>query len=92
MSQLIRYGFDYNGSKEQLEDERYMWLFKIISAEVGEPVENLIHVASQAIYTGFKRINGDGIANLLPSRSEMGLPELGSVDFKIHYLAAIKKD
>ena len=92
MSQLIRYGFDINGSDQQLTNQGFKLLFERIAAEIQEPVEKLVHVAWQSVNTGFKRKYGDNVKILLPSRKAMGLPELGSDQFSKVYLTAIQKE
>lgn len=90
ISRMIYHGFKINGDKDQPSYDYFKKLISEISKEIGEPVENVLHVIRQALKTKFKRVGNDAVI-LLPSRTEMGLPELGSIDFETLYLDAIRK-
>lgn len=91
MSYLVRMGLNYNGDPSQLENEHIKYYIAELAAAIDEPVEAVTHVAEQSLKTAFKRVYGDDVPSLLPSRFELGLPEVGSENFEEIYLAAIKK-
>lgn len=91
ISRLLQYGFDCNGSRSQLKVTKYVLLIADIAKEIDEPCENVQHIASQALRTTHKRKYGHNVANLLSSRGDMGLPEIGTGDFNRLYFDAIKK-
>jgi NAD+ synthase len=89
ISRMMYYGLDINGDYNQKEfDYLYTEQIQIIAKEINEPVENVRHVVEQSLKTAFKRV-GDEAVILLPSRTEMHLPELGTFDFERLYLRAI---
>lgn len=91
VSRLIQEGFNCNGEKSQLKLNKYLRLFEVIANEIGETANKVYNIAAKTVSSAFKRVNGDGVANLLPDRDEMGLPKLGTNDFNQLYLRAIKK-
>lgn len=89
ISRLMSEGFKINGSLAQLTEKRFLFFINQISQEIQESSVDVLHVATQSLKTAFKRKYGDDVLNLLPERTNMGLPLLGSVNFNRQYLDAI---
>lgn len=90
ISRLMSEGFKVNGNMAQLTEKKYQLLMTQISQEIQESSDIVLHVATQCLKTAFKRKYGDDVLNLLPDRSNMGLPLLGSENFNRQYLYAIR--
>jgi NAD+ synthase len=89
ISRAIYHGLSINGKIEQLERLELRKNIDVFAKEINESVENVLHVIRQSLKTKFKRV-GDEAVILLPSRTEMGLPELGTYAFERTYLKAIQ--
>lgn len=91
VSRLYQEGLNYNGDISLIKTQRCRKIIDLIAGEITESVENVTHVVRQTLGTAFKRKYGDDVINLLPQRGNMGLPNLGSENFRREYLAAINK-
>lgn len=91
VSRLYQEGLNYNGDISLIKTQRCRKIIDQIAGEISESVENVTHVVKQTLGTAFKRKYGDDVINLLPQRGNMGLPNLGSENFRREYLAAINK-
>jgi len=92
MSRFIQFGLDTNGSVDQLLEVKYLEFAISVAKEIDENWEMVTSVVKQCLKTAFKRRYGENVANLLPSRLEMGLYRIGTNRFNELYLAAIKKE
>lgn len=92
ISRFIQNKFKTEGKFGQLEKKKFIKLIKTVSEEIDRPEENILKVLQQSLKTSYKRRFGDNVAHLLPSRTDMKLPELGSEKFNAVYLKAIKKN
>lgn len=90
LSRMLEAGFDTEGSSEQMVYQQFVLQTASIADELSVPIAKVRKVLWQALKTGFKRRYGINVANLLPSRTELGLPELGTPEFSTLYLRAIR--
>jgi NAD+ synthetase len=89
MSRFTLAGFDLNGKMSQLDTLAADDLIPELARETGQPEEKVEKVIRQALRTAYKRRYGDNVLHLLPSRTELGLPDFGTDEFNQTYLAAI---
>ena len=90
ISRFLENGYDHNGSYKQILNKKFDDLLKLVSNEIGEPEEITIKCLRQMARTTFKRKYGENVADLLPDRLEMGLPQIGTPEFNAVYLKAIE--
>jgi NAD+ synthase len=92
ISRFIQNGLDTQGHIDQLESDVFIKLTKFVSQEICRSEDQVTFVLKQCLKTAFKRRYGNSVACLLPNRSELELPEIGTVEFNDLYLAAIQKN
>lgn len=90
VSKYINAGLDPNGSMQLLETKVCSNLILELSKELKVGDKIIKGVINQMLKTSFKRKYGENVSVLLPSRTEMGLPEIGSTDFNNLYRKAIR--
>lgn len=91
ISRFQECGFDINGGWEQFDQPLFQQLVYTVATEINVIPDQVQAILNQAVKTRAKRKYGDNVAHLLPSRTELGLPELGTPEFASLYLAAIRQ-
>lgn len=90
ISRFLQNDFDTEGHFDQLDNLKFTKLIKSVSIEINCKEIAVTRVLHQALKTAFKRRYGDNVCHLLPKRTEMKLPEIGTEEFNALYLKAIK--
>lgn len=91
MSVFIHNRFNYNGSFDQLKQDKYIKLMKQVSKDLSKPVNKVEHVLKQSLKTAYKRACNPKI-ELITSRKEFNFPEIGTATYSKRCLEAIKKN
>lgn len=89
MNRFVEEGFDYNGSSDQLENEKYKKLIMKVSEEINQSEDKIVKILNQSLKTAFKRKYGDNVCHILPNRKELSLSEFGTKEFGKVYLGAL---
>lgn len=90
LSRFLGEGFDHLGEKEQLANPKFKDLISTVAKEAGVTKDQINKIFDQVLKTTFKRSSGYGVPLLITSRTEMGLPEIGSTEFSVLALKAIQ--
>lgn len=96
VSRFIQEGFNgedderVNGEYRQLTHPLFISLVPIVAQELGVEVVKVKNVLRQVLRYAYKVKFGDSVAHLLPTRSEFGLPDIGTQAFNDLYLPYIR--